>query len=955
MVEQPRPGQRWMSEPEPELGLGVVEEADRFQVALYFPASGERRRYAVEHAPLRRSRFNMGDAVFIPGGEPMIVEAVDERKGLLHYTGSAGTFSEADLDDSESATDPVDRLFQGTADPPEDFDLRFDALDHTSRVRNSEVPGFLGGRIDLIPHQIHIAAEVAGRYLPRVLLADEVGLGKTIEACLILHRLHLTGRAERILVIVPDSLVHQWFVELLRRFNLWFTLMDKERCEAVGGAKETAESRNPFLEEQRVICGISLLVENDRWARAATEAGWDIVVVDEAHHLSWSPEGPSPEYAVVEGLAAKAPGLLLLTATPEQLGITGHFARLRLLDPARYPDLERFGEEQKRFAKVAAVAEKLHSGRALSARDQATLETLFESDPDTLREYADAIRAGDAEARAGLLDDLVDRHGTGRVLFRNTREALTGFPRRVALPAPLEPRPGLSPEELHERLLREFELEDDPALAEARFDYRGGPRAHWLAERLRSLPDEKVLVICRTPLKALALSEALAQEINVKTGVFHEGLTLIQRDRNAAWFAEPGGAQVLICSEIGSEGRNFQFAHHLVLFDLPLDPELLEQRIGRLDRIGQTTDINIHIPFLRGSATELLQRWHHEGLDGIEHALRGGNAYLEKFGKRVRAVARDFHLSAREPVGETSKLIADTARYRARLEERLRKGQDRLLALQSNRPERAQVLIDKIRSIDDDPALEEFMTRVFDHFGVDAEEVDRRTVHLRQGNFSTETLPGLPPDGLSATFDRSQALAREDIHFLTWDHPVVRDSIDLILSSDRGTSGIVTLPGSDGSPPVLLETVYVVECVAPARLHVDRFLPPAPIRIVVDPSGGDVTADFPLAAIRRDARMESAFRFGENAAGLRELAARMLSASRENAVRRSNELVALGRKRARRQLAGEARRLRNLRRVNPAIREDEIRLAETVLGEVNKAIGDAHIRLDSARLILTGG
>ncbi len=944
-----------MSEPEPELGLGVVEEADRFQVAVFFPASGERRRYAREHAPLKRSRFNVGDTVFIPGGKPMIVTSVAQRNALFHYTGEAGTVSEADLDDSESSSDPIDRLFQGTVDPPEDFDLRYDALSHTSRIRNSEVIGFLGGRIDLIPHQIHIAAEVAGRYLPRVLLADEVGLGKTIEACLILHRLHLTGRAERLLVIVPDSLVHQWFVELLRRFNLWFALMDEERCEAVGGVREAEASRNPFLEEQRVICGISLLVENDRWARAATEAGWDIVVVDEAHHLSWSPDGPSPEYAVVERLAAKAPGLLLLTATPEQLGIAGHFARLRLLDPARYPDLARFTEEQKDFSKVAAVADKLYSGRALSTRDQATLESLFESDPDTLREYARAIRAGDTEARASLLDDLVDRHGTGRVLFRNTREALTGFPKRVALPTPLAPRPGLSAEELQDRLLREFELDDDPALAQARFDYRGGPRAHWLAELLRSMPDEKVLVICRTPLKALALAEALAQEINVKTGVFHEGLTLIQRDRNAAWFAEPGGAQVLICSEIGSEGRNFQFAHHLVLFDLPLDPELLEQRIGRLDRIGQTADVKIHLPFLRGSATELLQRWHHDGLDGIEHALRGGNAYLEKFGRRVRSLACDFHLSAHEPVGETAKLIEDTARYRARLEERLRKGQDRLLALQSNRPERAGLIIDKIRRIDGDSALEEFMTRVFDHFGVDAEEVDERTVHLQQGNFSSEVLPGLPPDGLSATFDRTKALGREDIQFLTWDHPVVRDSIDLILGSDRGTSGIVTLAGKHGSPPVFLETVYVVECVAPARLHVDRFLPPAPIRVVVDPAGADVTADHPLEAIRRNARADSAFRFEKNAAGLRELTARMLSASRESAVRQSDELIAHGRKRARRQLGGEARRLRNLRRINPSIREDEIRLAETVLNEVNKFIGEAHIRLDSARLILTAG
>ena len=105
----------------------------------------------------------------------------------------------------------------------------------------------------------------------------------------------------------------------------------------------------------------------------------------------------------------------------------------------------------------------------------------------------------------------------------------------------------------------------------------------------------------------------------MKVGLFHEGLPLVQRDRNAAWFAEPDGAQLLICSEIGSEGRNFQFAHHLVLFDLPLNPGLLEQRIGRLDRIGQTQTIRIHVPYVESSSEECVLDWYHRGLDAIRN------------------------------------------------------------------------------------------------------------------------------------------------------------------------------------------------------------------------------------------------------------------------------------------------------------------------------------------------
>lgn len=93
--------------------------------------------------------------------------------------------------------------------------------------------------------------------------------------------------------------------------------------------------------------------------------------------------------------------------------------------------------------------------------------------------------------------------------------------------------------------------------------------------------------------------------------LFHEGMDMVERDRAAAFFADAEeGAQALICSEIGGEGRNFQFAHHLVLFDLPLDPEVLEQRIGRLDRIGQTETIRIHIPYQAGGPERLPYRWY---------------------------------------------------------------------------------------------------------------------------------------------------------------------------------------------------------------------------------------------------------------------------------------------------------------------------------------------------------
>jgi len=169
--------------------------------------------------------------------------------------------------------------------------------------------------------------------------------------------------------------------------------------------------------------------------------------------------------------------------------------------------------------------------------------------------------------------------------------------------------PGPDAEHWLDRVSTEFAEDAGDNRLQSSFDLAKDPRLLWLVKLLRELDPQKVLLIGRTIEKAEALDAALRRHLTVKTGIFHEGLTLVQRDRNAAWFAEPDGARLLICSEIGSEGRNFQFAHHLVLFDLPLNPELLEQRIGRLDRIGQTEDIQIHVPYLAHSPQEVLARW----------------------------------------------------------------------------------------------------------------------------------------------------------------------------------------------------------------------------------------------------------------------------------------------------------------------------------------------------------
>src|SRR5689334_3210506 len=147
------PGQRWISDSEPELGLGAVTSVTRLTVSLAFAASGEKREYARDNAPLRRVRFHAGDAVKDREGRTFVIASVDERRGLLFYRGGEREMCETDLFDALSFDKPEERLLVGQGDPPSAFDLRADALRHRHRRLQSEVRGFVGGRIGLIPHQ----------------------------------------------------------------------------------------------------------------------------------------------------------------------------------------------------------------------------------------------------------------------------------------------------------------------------------------------------------------------------------------------------------------------------------------------------------------------------------------------------------------------------------------------------------------------------------------------------------------------------------------------------------------------------------------------------------------------------------------------------------------------------------------------------------------------------------
>ncbi|MBA4245468.1 MAG: RNA polymerase-associated protein RapA [Pseudomonas sp.] len=947
-MAQYQPGQRWISDSEAELGLGTILAEDGRLLTVLYPATGETRQYATRNAPLTRVRFAPGDEITHFEGWKLTVQEVEDVDGLLVYHGLDAqhkpvTMPETQLSNFIQFRLASDRLFAGQIDPLAWFALRYHSLEHNSRLLQSSLWGLGGARAQPIAHQLHIAREVADRIAPRVLLADEVGLGKTIEAGLVIHRQLLSGRASRVLILVPENLQHQWLVEMRRRFNLDVALFDAERFME-------SDASNPFEDCQLALVALEWLKDDEKAQDALFAAGWDLLVVDEAHHLVWHPEQASPEYSLVEQLAEVIPGVLLLTATPEQLGQDSHFARLRLLDPNRFHDLQAFRAESSQYRPVAEAVQELLDQGKLSAQARDAIGGFL---GDEGRELLDAVDSGDDDARARLVRELLDRHGTGRLLFRNTRAAVQGFPERELHPYPLP-----SPDEYlelpvgeHAELYPEVSYQAQEEIDDEQRWWRIDPRVEWLIDTLKMLKKFKVLVICAHAETALDLEDALRVRSGIPATVFHEGMSILERDRAAAYFAdEEFGAQVLICSEIGSEGRNFQFAHHLVLFDLPAHPDLLEQRIGRLDRIGQKHRIQLHVPYLENSPQERLFQWYHQALNAFLATCPTGNALQHQFGPRL------LPLLESGDDGQWQQLVDEATAERIRLEGELHSGRDRLLELNSGGAGKGEALVEAILEQDDQFTLPIYMEELFNAFGIDSEDHSDNALILRPSEKMLDaSFPLGDDEAVTVTYDREQALAREDMQFLTWEHPMVQGGMDLVLSGSMGNTAVALIKNKALKPgTVLLELLYVSEVVGPRKLQLGRFLPPAALRCLLDANGNDLAPKVGFETLND--QLESVPRASANkfVQAQRDVLAKQINDAEAKVMPRHVERVAEAKRRLIAELDEELARLIALRAVNPSVRNSEIDALREQREQSLAMFDKAALRLEAIRVLVAG-
>ena len=507
---------------------------------------------------------------------------------------------------------------------------------------------------------------------------------------------------------------------------------------------------------------------------------------------------------------------------------------------------------------------------------------------------------------------LIDYHGTGRVMFRNTRRAASGFPERLFEPTVIGDNDGL---------------------------------IDWLAEKISEVTPDKLLLICKSVARVEQLNEALRTRFGIYAAVFHENMSIVERDRAAEYFAdEESGSPILLCSEIGSEGRNFQFLHQMILIDLPDNADLLEQRIGRLDRIGQSSTIKILVPYVKGSKDEFLQRWYHEGLNAFEQTCQVGELVKSDLEERFNnALAGSEDLNA---------LVDDAHVLAQKHREKIEAGRDRLLELSSHKEEKSDQLIKEIDLFDTENILQKYMDQALDNLGIDIEDQSTHAFIIKPGEHMAVTeFPGLSEEGATITFRRHAALAREDVQFMTWEHPYVQTAMEQIISGGFGQVSVGAMQDESlkrGS--VILETHFVFDCPAPKSLNIEQFLSGDLLRIVLSSHDGNLTETWDHETLN-EAFHSIKKPLAKQLVGAKRRELQTLLAEAETSANEELEQIkSRAIEQAQTQLGAECDRLSRLAKRNDSVRDDEIQGMLAQLEGSKRALTQLRCVLDAVRV-----
>lgn len=854
-----RVGNHVVHREQPSWGVGRVVGAskDGLRIAVRFAGRPkEELQVSTRDQALARYRWQPGDVVKVRGEDERVVRATvrNAMRGDVdildvEIDGESDAVPEGNVAALPPASGVVESLVHGEWGDAKNFQLRQGTLRLDVERRCDGLGALFSSRVMVKPYQVAVAQRVLSDRSPRYVLADEVGLGKTIEAGMILSAQLHARLARRVLIVTPAHLSVQWLAELFHKFNLRFNLLDGERLER---EEKEAPDEDPWGKFDLVVTSLELLVRSEAAREAASDPDnrWDLVVIDEAHHLRGD-----KAYDAAVGLATNAWGLLLLTATPLKLDPEEYYRLLRLVESAPAQSMDEFERRVERQKDLTALVRALEeAGPKELAKQAARVAKLFPKD-EQLAELASRVK-DDEDARDELLDHVAEVYSLSARLVRNRRAVVGGFTERrlhrldvtldkesarlhrevqdalneamkagtlpagaplalllrrvdsspAALARALETRPEATFKELSKRVRQQQGVARDPKLRALRDRLR---------EIERTEPGAKVLVFTESR-ETLEYLIAELQREGFAPLAYHGDLPTLERDRMVARFRDPDGGRVLISTEAGGEGRNFQFCHWLVHYDLPWSPSAIEQRIGRLDRVGQTRPVDIVVMRPAGTlAARVVDLFADDvrvftetvgGLDAVLEEVEGEIVRLAAFGGEEAWKEFSGQLStavrkAREAIGADYDPLLDRRSFdRERVERMLQRAYDRAGGGEELDPDGdlEEELLNVARDLDE--RLEETVLGIARKVGIGVdtdEQVEAFQCRLTLGSgMLVDALAGydLSEDKLiEGTFWRDTAVEREEIEYLATGHPLVEALMNWVRDGELGRSSVMKI------------------------------------------------------------------------------------------------------------------------------------------------------------------
>ncbi|MEM1542626.1 MAG: helicase-related protein [Ignisphaera sp.] len=739
---------------------------------------------------------------------------------------------------------PLERLSRGIFDSPEKFDLYVDALRLRYAYLFDEASVLSMSKIDPLPYQIEAVYRIMiDSPEPRFLLADDVGLGKTITAGMLLKELKLRERVKRVLIVVPPALQYKWEKEM-RRFNERFHVIDGETLKTL-----SIGERNPWQELSQVITSMDLAKISPYidWLKSVE---WDLVIIDEAHKLSAHRHGNRTEYTdrfkLGELLSLRTKSLLLLTATPHSGESFAFYKLISLVDPYLFPSEYYVSKEKLRRIMIRRLKEdigifpprKVHT---LSINLSDEEKRLYEELVKYVSYYFNLAKIARNRGVGFAMVILQKRMGSSIYALKKSLEnRLKGLKQILEgklLPEITEEDIEImkeyeeNPEDVDERDLERIrkkyeamsiffgdkgslkrEIEQVDHLLKLAHSIKVDTKASSLIRFIKELhekdPDEKVLVFTEYRDTMEYLKDLLEKSGYEKSIAYiHGSMSVEEREEQMRIFRENSNVKIMVATDAAAEGIDLQYnCHIMVNYELPWNPNRIEQRMGRLHRYGQTRTVLVYNIFEDTIEARVLQRLF-EKIDTIRREM--GERVFDVIGKllsgiRIEDIIMDIIAVGKEKfeykMAETFRKIDENRKSLELIEKRsLIKD-----LLDINFVERLEK--SRLESAISELDVERFMKKYIVFSGGSLEEIDEGIYKVKLPNNLEDILQ--LKTGECVTFSRNLS-ERKFVRLLTLGSSIVDRALQLCSNPSFGGWTAVKVDPKGGKGLLLIYSYHI--------------------------------------------------------------------------------------------------------------------------------------------------